>query len=213
MVLALRTSLYCRVCFFFFQAEDGIRDVAVTGVQTCALPIYDLAFRVDLGELAAHEPLDRVDGVVGVDGRLAAGQRAYQPLTGLGEGDDGGGGARTFGVRDDDRLAAFHDGDDRVGRPQVDSYGFWHVSETPPGGVDFGFEMNTDVFFPAFGALKPTSPYAWVDGHLRARPGRPHRGRGRWRAGPAAGFFARRPGRGGAHPRLREGPDSRPHRP
>src|SRR3989449_8778778 len=25
---------------FFFQAEDGIRDVAVTGVQTCALPIY-----------------------------------------------------------------------------------------------------------------------------------------------------------------------------
>src|SRR5205809_5519846 len=27
-------------CFFFFQAEDGIRDVAVTGVQTCALPIF-----------------------------------------------------------------------------------------------------------------------------------------------------------------------------
>src|SRR5258708_21679975 len=26
--------------FFFFQAEDGIRDDLVTGVQTCALPIY-----------------------------------------------------------------------------------------------------------------------------------------------------------------------------
>src|SRR6266536_4331262 len=26
-------------CFFFFQAEDGIRDPLVTGVQTCALPI------------------------------------------------------------------------------------------------------------------------------------------------------------------------------
>src|SRR5690349_22815516 len=26
--------------FFFFQAEDGIRDLYVTGVQTCALPIY-----------------------------------------------------------------------------------------------------------------------------------------------------------------------------
>src|SRR3712207_4297055 len=26
-------------CFFFFQAEDGIRDIGVTGVQTCALPI------------------------------------------------------------------------------------------------------------------------------------------------------------------------------
>ena len=32
----------CFVLFFFFQAEDGIRDVAVTGVQTCALPICDL---------------------------------------------------------------------------------------------------------------------------------------------------------------------------
>src|SRR5205085_2180168 len=27
------------ICFFFFQAEDGIRDLTVTGVQTCALPI------------------------------------------------------------------------------------------------------------------------------------------------------------------------------
>src|SRR5437762_11319891 len=36
-------SLYC-FCFvfffFFFQAEDGIRDTSVTGVQTCALPIW-----------------------------------------------------------------------------------------------------------------------------------------------------------------------------
>src|SRR2546426_3295801 len=37
-------SMSCRVCwsrlfFFFFQAEDGIRDYKVTGVQTCALPI------------------------------------------------------------------------------------------------------------------------------------------------------------------------------
>src|SRR5205823_12095812 len=29
--------------FFFFQAEDGIRDKLVTGVQTCALPIYEEA--------------------------------------------------------------------------------------------------------------------------------------------------------------------------
>src|SRR5699024_5379648 len=32
-----------RGCFFFFQAEDGIRDRNVTGVQTCALPISALA--------------------------------------------------------------------------------------------------------------------------------------------------------------------------
>src|SRR5690349_24180902 len=29
------------IVFFFFQAEDGIRDLYVTGVQTCALPIYE----------------------------------------------------------------------------------------------------------------------------------------------------------------------------
>src|SRR5690606_40443263 len=31
---------------FFFQAEDGIRDFHVTGVQTCALPIYDEALQL-----------------------------------------------------------------------------------------------------------------------------------------------------------------------
>src|SRR5882762_154180 len=33
------------ICFFFFQAEDGIRDSSVTGVQTCALPISKSAHR------------------------------------------------------------------------------------------------------------------------------------------------------------------------
>src|SRR2546430_5302399 len=37
--------------FFFFQAEDGIRDLTVTGVQTCALPIYLGRQRHDLHEL------------------------------------------------------------------------------------------------------------------------------------------------------------------
>src|SRR2546426_2002966 len=44
---------YWRVCisisvlisFFFFQAEDGIRDYKVTGVQTCALPISAIGER------------------------------------------------------------------------------------------------------------------------------------------------------------------------
>src|SRR5689334_24115862 len=37
--------LYVVICyfFFFFQAEDGIRDGTVTGVQTCALPILEIA--------------------------------------------------------------------------------------------------------------------------------------------------------------------------
>src|SRR3989475_7379212 len=33
--------------FFFFQAEDGIRDLTVTGVQTCALPICRLLLYVE----------------------------------------------------------------------------------------------------------------------------------------------------------------------
>src|SRR5256885_12926659 len=49
--------------FFFFQAEDGIRDYKVTGVQTCALPIYrtglariEKAVKERLGQ-AEQEPL------------------------------------------------------------------------------------------------------------------------------------------------------------
>src|SRR2546429_3406687 len=38
-VVGVSLGLVVFVFFFFFQAEDGIRDVAVTGVQTCALPI------------------------------------------------------------------------------------------------------------------------------------------------------------------------------
>src|SRR5438309_6091061 len=34
----MQKSSHC--CVFFFQAEDGIRDGTVTGVQTCALPIF-----------------------------------------------------------------------------------------------------------------------------------------------------------------------------
>src|SRR5205809_2414404 len=44
-------------CCFFFQAEDGIRDVAVTGVQTCALPILR---RVELDPELAQREAERV---------------------------------------------------------------------------------------------------------------------------------------------------------
>src|SRR6266404_9855101 len=45
--------------FFFFQAEDGIRDKLVTGVQTCALPIFGLECLLD--ELAAKLDLDPLE--------------------------------------------------------------------------------------------------------------------------------------------------------
>src|SRR5690606_35429429 len=46
--------------FFFFQAEDGIRDFHVTGVQTCALPIYLLAgtlLSLELPKVSAIVPM------------------------------------------------------------------------------------------------------------------------------------------------------------
>src|SRR5207249_7420130 len=40
--------------FFFFQAEDGIRDRNVTGVQTCALPIFEVEVTQQLKRLRRH---------------------------------------------------------------------------------------------------------------------------------------------------------------
>src|SRR5947208_15908274 len=42
--------------FFFFQAEDGIRDDLVTGVQTCALPILSIPPRTQLDTFMARSP-------------------------------------------------------------------------------------------------------------------------------------------------------------
>src|SRR5687767_15323718 len=54
--------LYCSVYLssFFFQAEDGIRDKLVTGVQTCALPIScsDAKRSLDEGPVALQRPLE-----------------------------------------------------------------------------------------------------------------------------------------------------------
>src|SRR2546425_8567115 len=49
---------YMYIFFFFFQAEDGIRDKLVTGVQTCALPIY----HVRRGERDARQGRSGPDG-------------------------------------------------------------------------------------------------------------------------------------------------------
>src|SRR5437762_8159279 len=53
--------------FFFFQAEDGIRDTSVTGVQTCALPIW----LADIGQQRAG------DEVIALNGNTAA-KRLFQ---------------------------------------------------------------------------------------------------------------------------------------
>src|SRR2546421_8722481 len=52
----------CLCLFFFFQAEDGIRDLIVTGVQTCALPISRLVRQF----LAESLVLSAGGGLIGV---------------------------------------------------------------------------------------------------------------------------------------------------
>src|SRR5690606_39587222 len=50
---------------FFFQAEDGIRGFHVTGVQTCALPIYLPA--LDDGAIGTGEGVLQRNGAIGTD--------------------------------------------------------------------------------------------------------------------------------------------------
>src|SRR5689334_23391182 len=59
--------------FFFFQAEDGIRDGTVTGVQTCALPIYAFRPNTTAGRrVEMHPAIDESPaGVVGQCAGLA----------------------------------------------------------------------------------------------------------------------------------------------
>src|SRR5690349_24106891 len=62
------------VVFFFFQAEDGIRDLYVTGVQTCALPISGIA--------AKARRSDRADAGLPRRLRPAVRRRGARRLTG-----------------------------------------------------------------------------------------------------------------------------------
>src|SRR5205085_3716913 len=57
--------------YFFFQAEDGIRDLTVTGVQTCALPISSGAFfsaSVKLAKKTSAAFRDRVPSLLTTKG-------------------------------------------------------------------------------------------------------------------------------------------------
>src|SRR5256885_4681808 len=77
------------IFFFFFQAEDGIRDYKVTGVQTCALPIW----RADDRPGPLQSPGGRLrrgdgrggGGVARLPALAAAGSGGAAPRLGAGE--------------------------------------------------------------------------------------------------------------------------------
>src|SRR5437762_8646470 len=69
------------VFFFFFQAEDGIRDTSVTGVQTCALPIchssHDGPRGVLRGRAVAQDLFDRAGKPRRKIGRASCRERVW----------------------------------------------------------------------------------------------------------------------------------------
>src|SRR2546430_6962788 len=77
--------------FFFFQAEDGIRDLTVTGVQTCALPISELATEARSNTPAralvrlCHADGRSVEKSATGDGPVDAAFKAIEAATGIAE--------------------------------------------------------------------------------------------------------------------------------
>src|SRR5262249_56624158 len=78
----------------------------------------------------AHEPLDRIHGILRVRNSLALGHLTDQPLAGLCNGHHGRRRSRALLVWDDHRLAALHYGDNRVSRAQVNSNNLAHKSDS-----------------------------------------------------------------------------------
>src|SRR2546430_12052566 len=83
------------VFFFFFQAEDGIRDLTVTGVQTCALPISGLR----QGALNPRGPRGLARRDARRVGAAAARGGGARGAGGVGRGAGGGRGESSGGAR------------------------------------------------------------------------------------------------------------------
>src|SRR2546426_12810294 len=71
--------------FFFFQAEDGIRDYKVTGVQTCALPISHTPNDSELRKWPPHAMAgtwnaEIVPGLAPQSGDVVIGKQTYSPF-------------------------------------------------------------------------------------------------------------------------------------
>src|SRR5256886_9530451 len=72
VLIGYRALVVVMCAFFFFQAEDGIRDLTVTGVQTCALPIFKALRSTPLCAKESpfcESPFNRRDNVRRICGR------------------------------------------------------------------------------------------------------------------------------------------------
>src|SRR5438034_9490944 len=96
-------------CFFFFQAEDGIRDHCVTGVQTCALPIssgtvfYDYMGLSNTGRAVQIDSTAGASVFYGLDkiGRASCRERVEMSVLGVSVEEKPGNTAALCGTRRD----------------------------------------------------------------------------------------------------------------
>jgi hypothetical protein len=120
------------------NGDDGLGDLVAEVSLGVGLELHQdarrdllrtplLAIDVDL-VVGAHLALDGPDRPVRVRYRLALRDLADEDLATLGERDHRGGRPCALSVGDDGGLATFKDGDDRVGRPEIDSYCLSHGS-------------------------------------------------------------------------------------
>src|SRR6266850_7992946 len=142
------------IFFFFFQAEDGIRDYKVTGVQTCALPICARSARVEWAV------------------RVPAPSQLRRCLRGDRRNGDGG---RRADCRRDliDRVCCAREKTDCGGRE-----GPWtriDVKQPHPAfDLHFGrrWQPGSEIYLPHFDDNRSRTPPPW---HRETRGAAPHR--------------------------------------
>src|SRR2546430_5278919 len=156
--------LWCSldVAFFFFQAEDGIRDLTVTGVQTCALPILPVLDPHEAGRAEAtvsgHTPPERIERLVfALNERHDAGRRyAHWDAAGARVAD---------WLRANDGTAAFA----TIGDPNLYST-FGYLAQTVRGLLP-GVAVETVPGITAMQALAAAAGGPLAQGRGRAGPG------------------------------------------
>src|SRR6266487_618602 len=147
------------VFFFFFQAEDGIRDGRVTGVQTCALPI----FSVDKGAVKIHRIVAATDPGHAVNPAQIERQVAGSMVYGL--------------------TALFKGGctvkDGRIEQQNFDSYDIMRIAEMPkvetiimPSGGFWGGVGEPTIFVAAPAVLN--AYFAATGQRMRSVPLKSH---------------------------------------
>src|SRR5205807_5115818 len=88
---------------FFFQAEDGIRDYKVTGVQTCALPIYNFRGDTFVAPGSSRVPAEKIRLQVSVSESCELMSRLLIATSNPGKLRDFAGAASPHGIRSEER--------------------------------------------------------------------------------------------------------------